>query len=105
MATYNTPIIPASEKDAANAYWENAGITGDTFSVGLVPASGPSDATITHYFGSGQLEKYFPTAYTEFPVQFPNAVLLRYVGNSAGNYEYVEEQLALLNLKRYNPNT
>lgn len=101
MATYNTPIIPAADQNDANAFWENAGAGPNTFTVGLVPADGPSNAPITHYFGSGQLERYFPTAYTEFGVQFPNAVLLRYVGNSAGNYEYIETQLAARNLKRH----
>jgi hypothetical protein len=103
MATYNTPIIPASDKDSANAFWEDAGAGPNTFSVGLVPADGPSDATITHYFASGQFERYFPSAYTEFPVQFPNAVLLRHVGNSSTNYAYVESELASRNLKRYSP--
>lgn len=104
MATYNTPIILAADKDAANAFWETAGAGPNTFSVGLVPADGPSDTLpITHYFGSGQLERYFPTAYTEFGVQFPSAVLLRYVGNSTGNHAYVNTELAARNLQRYQP--
>lgn len=103
MATYNTPVIPAANKEAADTYWENAGAGPGSFSVGLVPADGPANAAITHYMCSGQLERYFPAAYTEFPVQFPDAVLLRYVGNSAGNLVYVNNELATRNLQRHNP--
>lgn len=101
MATFNTIIIPAADQSDANAFWEQAGAGPNTFTVGLVPADGPSDATpATHYFGSGQLERYFPTAFTEFPNAFPNATLLRYVGNSSGNLTYVNQQLAARNLQR-----
>lgn len=103
MATINTPIIPAADKPAADAYWENAGAGPGSFSIGLVPAPGPANAPITNYMCSGQLERYFPAAWEEFPVQFPDAVLLRFVGSSSGNLQYVNEQLALLNLQRYSP--
>ena len=103
MATYNTPIIPASDKPAADAFWESAGAGPDSFGPGLVPADGPADATITHHMCSGQLERYFPAAYEEFQVQFPNAVMLRFVGNSAGNHEYVNGELIARNLQRYSP--
>lgn len=101
MATINTPIILAADKEAADTYWENAGAGPGSFSIGLVPSPGPTDAAITNYMCSGQLERYFPAAYTEFPVQFPDAVLLRYVGNSTGNLAYVNSELAARNLQRY----
>ena len=106
MATFNTIIIEAADQEDANTFWaavkENGMEAGpNTFTVGLVPADGPANATpATHYFGSGQLERYFPTAFTEFPVQFPNAVMLRYVGNSSGNLAYVNAELAVRNLQR-----
>lgn len=104
MATYNTPIILSSDQPAANAFWENAGAGPNTFNVGLVPADGPAEAApITHYFCSGQLERFFPTHYTEFGVQFPNAVLLRFLGTSTNNTAYVNAQLAARNLQRYQP--
>lgn len=103
MATYNTPIIPASDKPAADAFWESAGAGPDSFGPGLVPLNGPADAEITHHMCSGQLERYFPAAYEEFQVQFPSAIMLRFVGNSAGNHAYLEAELASLNLQRYTP--
>jgi hypothetical protein len=101
MATYNTPVIPAADQDAANAFWESAGAGPNNFSVGLVPANGPVDATPTHYFATAQFERYFGAAYSEFEVQFPDAILLVHSGNSASNNIYVNEQLAALNLQRY----
>jgi hypothetical protein len=101
MATFNTPIIPAADKDAANAFWLVAGMGGNAFTVGLVPADGPANATPTHYWASMQFERYFATAYAQFQLDFPNGVFLRHVGSSTSNYEYLEAQLAALNLKRY----
>lgn len=103
MATFNSPIIPATNKTAADTFWENAGAGPSQFGVALVPADGPTDAIPTHYMCSGQFERYFPAAWEEFLVQFPDVIPLRFVGNSSGNLEYVNAQLTARNLQRYSP--
>lgn len=101
MATYNTLIIAAADREAANQFWIDKGAGENTFSVGLVPLSGPASATPpTHYIASAQFERYFPGSIFAFKTQFPVAKALEYTGASSGSTTYVNNQLVSQGLQR-----
>lgn len=104
MPALQALIIPSADRDAANQFWIDRGAGENTFSVGLVPSSGPASAQpSTHFIASAQFERYFPGSVYAFGSQFPNAQNVQTTGTNAQHTANINAKLVQMGLQKYFP--
>lgn len=74
MPVFNALVVTKSDQSDANDWMGNAGVSGTTFGVPLVPSALPSDTNPeTHLLACAPFEANFPGIISGFLAAFPSA--------------------------------